>query len=118
MSQLLSPKITSMPTADSIVVAKIVKVSESGLFVSLVEYGDQMAFAPTSEMSQRKSSSIAKHLPVGSLCAFRVLNVTAEGIDLTRKKIDAEVGSEAVNNYLTRYQKTIILNNSKTDLNQ
>lgn len=85
---------------DSIVVALVERITEAGIFVVLLEYDRRMAFVSVQEMSQRKSSSLAKHSPVGSICAFRVLTVTPGGIDLSRRKIDAIIASDAVNKYI------------------
>lgn len=92
---------------DSIVVAKVDRITDSGIFVTLVEYNNRMAFVSVQEMSQRKVSSLAKHSPTGSICAFRVINVTDGGVDLSRRKIDATVAANAVNNYLNSITKSI-----------
>jgi translation initiation factor 2 alpha subunit (eIF-2alpha) len=85
---------------DTIVVAKVEQITEVGLFVILLEYDNRIAFVSIQEMSQRKTSSIIKHSPIGSICAFRVVNVTDKAVDLSRRGINQLIAESILNKYL------------------
>ena len=88
-------------TVGSIVVGRIDHVNEYGMFVSLMEYKKRTGFVPIAEISQRKRSSVLKHNPIGSICAFHVLVVSDKGVDLSRKNMDADEASSKISAYIS-----------------
>jgi len=81
-----------IPNVDEIVIAKIEKITELGIDVSLVEYNNIRGYISYSEVSRKKKFNINKIFNVGKDIHLIVINVdTVKGyIDLSKRTINDE----------------------------
>lgn len=78
-----------IPTIDDIVIAKVEKISELGIEVSLIEYDGKKGFINCSEVSRKKKVNFNKILTVGKDILLNVIQIdeTKEFIDLSKRAI-------------------------------
>ncbi|KAK8807217.1 hypothetical protein WA158_003976 [Blastocystis sp. Blastoise] len=80
------------PKVDSVVMAKVIKIEDIGVYVSLLEYNGIEGFVPTSELSRRRIRSIPKLIRIGRIEAFCVIRVDEDKgyVDLSKRKVPPE----------------------------
>lgn len=81
-----------VPDIDEIVIAKVIKVSEYGVSVTLNEYGDIDGFINCGEVSRKKRVNMNKLLVVGKNVLLNVLRVDKDKkyIDLSKRTVCEE----------------------------
>ena len=78
-----------IPSIDDIVIAKVEKISEYGVEVSLTEYNEIKGFINCGEVSRKKRVNLSKLLSVGKEILLNVIQVNEEKkmIDLSKRTI-------------------------------
>jgi translation initiation factor 2 alpha subunit (eIF-2alpha) len=81
-----------IPNVDEIIIAKIDKITELGIDVSLVEYDNIKGYISYSEVSRKKKFNINKILTVGKDVHLIVINIDIDKgyIDLSKRTINDE----------------------------
>ena len=81
-----------IPTIDDIVIARVDKISELGIEVSLIEYNGIGGFINCGEVSRKKKVNFNKLLTVGKDVLLNVIqvDVTKQLIDLSKRTISDE----------------------------
>lgn len=92
----------TFPDVDDIVACKIDKISDSGIYVNLLEYDNISGYIPLNEISTHRYRSLAGIIKENDIEFIQVtkLDVTKNYIDLTRKYINENDKVEIFNKYM------------------
>lgn len=107
----------TIPDIGDIVACKIKEITQSGIFVSLLEYDDLAAYVPLKEISTHRYRSLSGLVKENDIEFIQVTTVDSEKqyIDLTRKYIDEDEKVKALNKYTLLKRIYTILKYSKMD---
>jgi translation initiation factor 2 subunit 1 len=80
------------PKSDDVVMCQVININEYGVFVKLLEYENMNGFVTTSELSQKRFSSIAKIIKVNQRVPLIVLHVDEKkkDVDLSKRKLSRD----------------------------
>ena len=97
------------PEIDEIIIAKIIKVTQYGVDVTLNEYGDINGFINCSEVSRKKRINMSKLLIVGKDVLLNVIKVdeNKKYIDLSKRTVceeDIKIFQEKHKTHIKLYQ--------------
>lgn len=89
------------PSIGDYVVADIVEYTEFGVKCHLPEYKSLEAFVSVTEISRRRINIISSVLKEGKSYVMKVTNISRDGrfVDLSRKSVDADSDSDAMNRF-------------------
>jgi translation initiation factor 2 subunit 1 len=101
------------PEVDECVAVKIIHITESGITVNLLEYGNIEGMILLSEVSRMRMRSINKFITVGSVDYAIVLRIDEEKgyIDLSKRLADFEDINECKKRYSNSKLVNLIINN-------
>lgn len=88
-----------VPEVDELVMAKIIRVDDSGVLCQLLEYNQREATLSLSEVSKTRFRSIRKIISVGQTKVLQVLRNENSFIELTRRHLDPEENELGVEKY-------------------
>ncbi|KAM7456214.1 hypothetical protein BLSTO_03026 [Blastocystis sp. subtype 1] len=91
------------PKVDDVVMVKVMKITDSGVYVTLLEYNRIQGFIPASELSRRRIRSIPKLVQIGKVEPSVVTRVDEEKgyVDLSKRR----VAEDDVNKAERKYQE-------------
>lgn len=104
-----------VPEIDEIVVCRINKISDAGIYVKLLEYNDIEGYVPLKELTTNKYRKMSGIIKENDIEYIKVINIDKNYIDLSRKYIDEDEKVPVQNRYnlLKRIYK--IMEYSKLD---
>lgn len=88
-----------VPEVDELVMAKIIRVDDTGVLCQLLEYNQREATLSLSEVSKTRFRSIRKIISVGQTKVLQVLRNENSFIELTRRHLDSEENELGVEKY-------------------
>jgi translation initiation factor 2 alpha subunit (eIF-2alpha) len=80
-----------IPSVDDVVIAKVLNITEYGVYVSLNEFNNIKGFINCTEISRKKKVNMNKLLKIGKDVLLIVININENGfIDLSKRSINDE----------------------------
>ncbi|KAL0227625.1 hypothetical protein RCL1_003769 [Eukaryota sp. TZLM3-RCL] len=77
------------PAVHDLVVVRVTRIDEMGVYVDLLEYGDRQGMFLPSEVTRKKARALTQHIRVGNIEYAVVLRVDSEKgyIDLSKRRV-------------------------------
>jgi translation initiation factor 2 subunit 3 len=104
-----------VPEIDDIVVCKINKISDIGIYVNLLEYNDIEGYVPLKELTTHKYRKLSGIVKENDIEYIKVINIDKNYIDLSRKYIDEDEKTKVLNRYILLKRIYKIIEYSKLD---
>ncbi len=90
------------PKQEDVVIVKVTKVAEVGVYCKLMEYPNYHGLILLSEMSKRRIRSVAQLTRVGKLepCVIMRIDTNSKQVDMSKSKVSREDSEKAMEKYL------------------
>jgi translation initiation factor 2 subunit 1 len=103
------------PDVDDIVACKINRITDSGIYVELLEYDNIQGYIPLKEISTHRYRSLSGIINENDIEFIQVTVVDDNYIDLTRKYINEDKKVKILKKYSLLKKMYNIINYSKLD---